>query len=316
MRLFCPPLLDFQAVHSELYQSKQLDVQVLRSDQVHPTVSGNKWFKLKYSILEAQQQGITKIISFGGTYSNHIHALAYAGKELGIETIGYIRGEWSEDNLTLADAQRWGMQLCSVSRQRYREKHTQEFSEYLRQEHGDALIIPEGGTNQWALKGVAELMQQLELQNLSLKGCEEGVPRYLIAACGTGGTLAGLIAAASQDWKILGIPVLKGAAFLKDDINGWLGSGSQSAGCEWELDLQGHYGGYGKVKADHLQEMFAIEQAHNVLLDPVYTAKMWRRFNELVAQDFFPLGSAITLLHSGGLQGRRGFGLEADAEGI
>ena len=294
--------LNSQLLDCDLYRNKNLSVHLIRSDQVHRQVSGNKWFKLKYSLLKAQRQNCQQVISFGGAYSNHIHALAFACNNLALPVIGFIRGQWSEDNQTLQDARRWGMQLKSLSREQYREKSNAEFLAQLSAEYPNSLIIPEGGSSVDALSGVAELMGLIE----------SAVPKIdtLVAACGTGGTLAGLIAAAQHADSILGIPVLKGAGFLRDDINGLLKQAGVAAGCKWHLDLDGHYGGYGKAKAEHLQEMQGIENLHQVQLEPVYTAKMWRRFDELVTDNYFKPGSVIALLHSGGLQGRRGFKLD------
>jgi 1-aminocyclopropane-1-carboxylate deaminase len=291
--------LQYQHLDYSLYRAKSIDVFLVRSDKVHPHVSGNKWFKLKYALQQAKQQNVETLISFGGAYSNHIHALAYAAQQSNIKTIGFIRGQWTTDNQTLQDAQKWGMQLHSLSREAYREKHTQPFLDDLKQKYPNSIIIAEGGSGVLAVKGVADLMQEIEssLPNLDV----------LVAACGTGGTLAGLVAGAQHTQSILGIPVLKGAQFLNQDIEQLLAMSEVSVQCDWQLDLDGHYGGYGKVKAEHVAQMQAIEQRHQVVLEPVYVAKMWRRFDELVSQDYFTPGAKIALLHSGGLQGRRGF---------
>jgi 1-aminocyclopropane-1-carboxylate deaminase len=301
--------LKYQTLDCDLYCEKKLTVHLIRSDQAHLNVSGNKWFKLKYALLAAKQQQIKTIISFGGAYSNHIHALAYAAKALQLPVVGYIRGQWTADNPTLNDAQAWGMQLKSLTREQYREKSTAEFLQKIAIEYPQSMVIPEGGTNQLALQGVNELMAMIEQQLPVLD--------YLVAACGTGGTLAGLISGARRTRSILGIPVLKGAGFLQQDIQALLSdyafeNASDLANKEygqWELDLDGHYGGYGKVKQQHLAAMLVLEGLHKVPLEPIYTAKMWRRFDELVAQDYFKAGSQIALLHSGGLQGRRSFSI-------
>jgi 1-aminocyclopropane-1-carboxylate deaminase len=148
---------------------------------------------------------------------------------------------------------------------------------------------------------VAELMAAIEQQLPYLN--------HLVAACGTGGTLAGLIGSASSTYSILGVPVLKGGGFLEADIKALLRQAAISEKCQWRLDLEGHYGGYGKVKTAHLEAMQRIESEHNVELEPIYTAKMWRRFDELVQADYFTAGDSIALLHSGGVQGRRSFKL-------
>ncbi len=298
--------LQFQQLNHSLYRSKSIDVYLVRSDKVHPQVSGNKWFKLKYALQNAKQQSVQTLISFGGAYSNHIHALAYAAHQLDIQAVGFIRGEWSDDNQTLQDAQNWGMQLHSLSREQYREKSSPAFLGDLKKKFPNSIIISEGGSGPLAVKGVGDLMSDIESKLPDLD--------VLVAACGTGGTLAGLINGAKSTQSILGIPILKGAQFLNQDIEQLLQLSESSVKCHWQLDLEGHYGGYGKVKAEHVQAMQAIEQHHQVVIEPVYVAKMWRRFDELVEQDFFAPGSKIALLHSGGLQGRRGFKALLDLE--
>ncbi|MGB1237083.1 MAG: 1-aminocyclopropane-1-carboxylate deaminase/D-cysteine desulfhydrase, partial [Pseudomonadales bacterium] len=231
---------------------------------------------------------------------NHIHALAYAAHAAQIPCTGFIRGQWRDDNPTLADARRWSMELIALDRARYREKHTPAFIAELEARYPGAVIIPEGGSSAFAVRGAGELMQQISAQS---------EVDYLLCACGTGGTLAGLISAAPDHLKLIGVPVLKGGDFLKTDIQALLHSAGASGTASWSLDLNGHYGGYAKVKAEHIAHMQRIEQRHGLLLDPVYTAKLWRRFDELVEEGAFAPGSRIALLHSGGLQGRRGFGL-------
>ena len=233
--------------------------------------------------------------------ANHIHALAFAANSLGLQSVGFIRGEWTDDNQTLTDAKAWGMQLISLSREEYRLKNDIGFLDELKKQFPQALWIPEGGSNSAALQGVTELMGLIEQQLPDLD--------VLVAACGTGGTLAGLIAGANSTSAILGVPVLKGAAFLKKDIEQLLADADLSPGCAWGLDLDGHYGGYGKVKAEQKEHMRQLEAQYEILLEPVYTAKMWRRFDELVASGHFAKGTKVALLHSGGLQGRRGFNL-------
>jgi 1-aminocyclopropane-1-carboxylate deaminase len=293
--------INCQLLSSDLYCAKGLQVYLVRSDESHVQVSGNKWYKLKYSLIEAKALGCKHIVSFGGAYSNHIHALAYAAASLGISVTAYIRGQWSEDNQTLRDAKKWGMQLIPLTRAEYREKTSSEFLKEIYARFPNCLIIPEGGSNKNALRGVAELTTSIENELPSLD--------YLITACGTGGTLAGLISGAVSTNTLLGIPVLKGAGFIRNDVQALLDVSGIASAVNWQLDLDGHYGGYGKVKTDHLKIMTELEQHHDVVLEPVYVAKMWRRFDELVAADYFVAGMRIAMLHSGGLQGRRGFNL-------
>ena len=291
-----PAPLVIQPLVLPVFTEKQLSVFVIRTDLVHPQISGNKWYKLKYNLREAQRQGAPRIISFGGAYSNHIHALAYSAKVLGIASVGVIRGE-EVDNPTLADARNWGMQLRFVDRASYRQRYSPSWLAALKQEIGPGFIIPEGGSNAFALQGVAELVPDACGQIPSLD--------YLLCACGTGGTLAGLISAAPGSIKVEGYPVLKGAGFLYTDIQALLDSASVDVRCEWVLDQNAHYGGYGKINAEHRAKWKELEQECQIPLDPVYTSKMLRRFIEKVHQNAYPAGATIALIHTGGLQGRR-----------
>lgn len=291
-----PAPLVIQPLMLPVLTEKQLKVFIVRTDLTHSQISGNKWYKLKHNLRAAQRQGATRIISFGGAYSNHIHALAYSAKAFGIPAVGVIRGERVE-NSTLADARSWGMQLHFVDRASYRQRHSTSWLAALQDDIGSGFIIPEGGSNELALKGVAELIPDI---------CEQ-IPSvdYLLCACGTGGTLAGLISAAPGRIKVEGYPVLKGAEFLNTDIQALLDSAHADVRCTWILDMDAHYGGYGKINAEHRSQWLALEQECNLPLDPVYTSKMLRRFIEKVQSGAYPAGSTLALMHTGGLQGRR-----------
>lgn len=288
--------LVIQPLNLSIFAEKQLKVFVIRTDLTHPHISGNKWYKLKYNLRAAQRQGATRIISFGGAYSNHIHALAYSANAFGIPSVGVIRGE-NVENPTLSDARRWGMQLHFVDRASYRQRHSASWLAVLQREIGPGFIIPEGGSNALAIQGVSELMPDICGQIPSLD--------YLLCACGTGGTLAGLISTAPQRIKIEGYPVLKGADFLYADIQALLDSAAVDVQCSWSLDKDAHYGGYGKINAEHRARWLMLEEECKMLLDPVYTSKMLRRFIEKVQQNAYPAGSTVALMHTGGLQGRR-----------
>ncbi len=279
-----------------LFVEKKLKVLIVRADLVHPLISGNKWFKLKYNLLSASKQGYPRVISFGGAYSNHIHALAWSAQQLGLSSVGVIRGE-EVSNPMLVDAQKWGMRLHFVDRANYRKRHDPEWHDQLKQDVGSGLIIPEGGSNALAVRGVAELMRGILTQRPSLD--------YLLCACGTGGTLAGLISAAPANVTLEGFPVLKGAGFLQDDVLKLLKVAGVDTHCSWSLDLDAHYGGYGKIRKDHKEHWLAMEEQFQILFDPVYTSKLLRRFLEKVEQDVYPAGATVALLHTGGVQGRR-----------
>lgn len=290
------PCLPIEELRHPLFDEKQLRVSVVRVDQIHPQISGNKWFKLKYNLKAVVEQGAKRVISFGGAYSNHLHALAYACHRLGLASTGVVRGE-PVDNPMLTDAKAWGMQIHFVDRASYRLRSVPEWISELQETLGAGAVLPEGGSNALAVKGVGELMRQINRQEPALD--------YLLCACGTGGTLAGLVSHASGV-IVQGVPVLKKGAFIRDEVQSLLDeSPSSEEGGDWQLDLEGHYGGYGKIKPDHVLAMRALEDQFSLPLDPVYTAKLFRRFMEKVQTGEYPLGSKIALLHTGGLQGSR-----------
>jgi 1-aminocyclopropane-1-carboxylate deaminase len=211
----------------------KISLTVKREDLLHPHISGNKFRKLKYNILEARQQGKTSLLTFGGAFSNHIAATAAAGKEYGFTTIGIIRGEELVnkigDNPTLAFAQSCGMVLKFVTRDEYRLKTDPQFVEELQEEFGDFYLVPEGGTNALAVKGCEEILT-----------AEDEQFTHICCAVGTGGTLSGLINSAKPNQQVLGFPALKGEGLL-DDICKFAPKGN------WQLVNDYHFGGYGKV---------------------------------------------------------------------
>jgi len=294
-----PVTLPVTRLESSLYRRMGLDVRVLRLDQIGGGISGNKWYKLQHNLLAAQQQGAQQVLSFGGAWSNHIHALACAGHRFGLQTVGIIRGEPENiSNPMLQDAVRWGMQLQFVSRAEYRHRHDTDYLQQLQQQWPGALIVPEGGSNPLALKGLAGLVKQIQAQQLQ--------PDYLVTACGTGGTLAGLIAAAPQHWRVIGIAALKGAGFLYQDVQQLLDTANAQPQASWAIDLQGHCRGYARTTPELLAFMAEFEQQHQLSLEHVYTGKMLYRLEQLIEQGIFQPGSRILALHTGGLQGRRG----------
>ncbi|WP_286238175.1 1-aminocyclopropane-1-carboxylate deaminase/D-cysteine desulfhydrase [Neptuniibacter halophilus] len=292
----CPrvPLQHLQ--HPVLLQAG-VSVALLRLDQTDAVVSGNKWYKLKYNLEWACEQGFRRVLSFGGAYSNHIHALADAGRAMGLETIGMIRGEPAyAANPTLRDAAQWGMQLHFVSRDEYRRRHDRAYIEELAERFPDACIVPEGGSNALAVKGAMEIVTPDLLDSVR--------PDQIVLACGTGGTLAG-VALSCPQVEVLGIPVLKNAGFLRQDIADLMAQVTPQPAGNWRLDLEGHGGGYARTSAELLQFIRETERLCAVPLDQVYTGKMLMRLFQLIGQGVYPRGSRILAVHTGGLQGRR-----------
>ncbi|WP_157938170.1 1-aminocyclopropane-1-carboxylate deaminase/D-cysteine desulfhydrase, partial [Acinetobacter junii] len=229
-----------------------VQLTVKRLDLIHPQISGNKFFKLKYNLLEAKQQNLNQVLTFGGAYSNHIAATAYAAHYFGFQSIGIIRGEELAKqalNSTLQTAQDFGMQLHFVSRAEYRRRHEIEYLQQLKQRYPNTLIIPEGGTNDLAIQGTKEILSADDRENYDLICC----------AVGTGGTIAGIIESSSAQQHILGFSALKGD-FLKHDIQQWTNK------TNWSLTDEYCCGGYAKTNFELLQFMQQFEQQYAVPL--------------------------------------------------
>ncbi len=283
-----------QQLSSPLLEKKQIKLYVKRDDLIHPLLSGNKWRKLKYNLLEAEKLQKKKILTFGGAYSNHIHATAAAGKLFGFDTVGIIRGESYEPlNPTLSFAKEQGMLLDYLNRKTYRLKNTPEVISRLKEKYGDFYLVPEGGSNQMALPGCAEIINELNEQL-------EGKFDYICTACGSGGTLAGLISSAEKQ-KMLGFAVLKGADFLNEDVTSLLGNTSPP---NWQINLNYHFGGYAKKDQQLSNFCRDFENSHNIFIEPTYTGKMFFGLFDLIKKDFFIKNSTIVALHTGGLQGK------------
>ncbi|RKR15363.1 1-aminocyclopropane-1-carboxylate deaminase [Maribacter vaceletii] len=281
-----------QKVNHPLLIEKQISLYIKREDLIHPLISGNKYRKLKYNILAAKEAKQDTLLTFGGAYSNHIAATAYAGMQEGLKTIGIIRGEELQDkwqnNATLLLAKEHGMHFKFVSREAYRFKETPEFINELKKEFKDFYLLPEGGSNSLAIKGCEEI--------LSSKDSEFNV---ITTAVGTGGTISGIINASNKEQKVIGFPALKGN-FLQEDIRKF------ASKINWELQNKYHFGGYGKVSPELIQFINAFKKETNILLDPIYTGKMVYGLLEMIKEDNFKPGTKILAIHTGGLQGIKG----------
>jgi len=258
----------------------------------HPFISGNKYRKLKYNLLEAKQLNKLVLLTFGGAYSNHIAAVAAAGHEFGFQTIGVIRGEELEnkieENPTLIFARKHGMQFHFISRSAYREKATETFIEDLKSKFGDFYLIPEGGTNVLAVRGCEEILTETDISF-----------DYVCCPVGTGGTISGLINSSFPHQKILGFPALKGD-FLQEEISKFANNSN------WELITDYHFGGYAKINAALISFINEFKERYNIPLDPIYTGKMMFGVFDLMRQNYFPENSKILAIHTGGLQGIKG----------
>jgi 1-aminocyclopropane-1-carboxylate deaminase len=266
---------------------------IKRDDLIHPTVSGNKWRKLKYNLLEAKQQGATTILTFGGAFSNHLYATAAAGAYLNLKTIGIVRGEDPGElkSSTLKFCEQQGMTLHFVSREEYKLRNSQDYIDQLGVKLGNPFVIPEGGTSEWALKGVEEMTYEVD-QQLTQK------PDYYAVAAGTGGTAAGIL---SSGANVLAFSALKGGEFLRQDILNLIGTGHSNG--KLDLFTNYHFKGYAKHTPELLDFIRWFKEQHAIQLEQVYTGKMLFGLYDLMKNGYLKKGTTIVAVHTGGLQG-------------
>lgn len=280
-------------IHDDKLHQQQLKLYIKRDDLLHPIVSGNKWRKLKYILDHALKLGASTLISMGGAYSNHLHALAFVGKSLGMKTIGYVRGEPPKPlNPTLIDLLDWGMELRFVCRSEYRQLRQCQQYNGLPDQLPDQYWIPEGGASDLALQGVSEIVDEIEIKF-----------DHLLVACGTATTLAGLLGKAPASSQVSGVAALKGAGFLNDEVKRLLHN--RTIPCQWRILLDYHFGGFAKSTMALQQFMQQFEARHAVPLEPVYTGKLLYALFDRLDKGYFNPGQTIIVLHTGGLQGAR-----------
>ncbi|MDG4651925.1 1-aminocyclopropane-1-carboxylate deaminase/D-cysteine desulfhydrase [Chryseobacterium arthrosphaerae] len=278
----------------EILIHKNIRVFIKREDLIHPQISGNKYWKLFYNVNHYLEKDPEKpyIITFGGAFSNHIAAVSAVGSRAGIPTLGIIRGEelqhkW-RDNPTLLFAKRNGMNLKFVTREEYR--HKEKLTEFLQQEFPEALVVPEGGTNEEAVAGVKMML------NEQTKDFD-----YLCTAVGTGGTVAGISKFCEDNQKVIGFKAVHDAS-LENKI--------------FELTLKRNFdlidscfGGYGKISDENIRFINDFKEKYDIPLEPVYTGKMMQKVFEMIDEGFFPENSKVLCFHTGGLQGIEGANL-------
>ncbi|HWB62523.1 MAG TPA: pyridoxal-phosphate dependent enzyme [Chitinophagales bacterium] len=286
-----------QEITDSLLTEKGVRLFIKRDDLIHPEIQGNKWRKLKYNLLEARMNGINTLLTFGGPFSNHIYALAAAAKLFHFKAIGIIRGEEPEVlSPTLQYAAGCGMDLHYMDRESYRQKDEPANLESLRVQIGNFYLVPEGGTNNFALEGVAEIIEETGT------GFD-----YICTACGTGGTLAGLVAALKGDKKAIGFSSLKGEDTLTAKVNGLVEEFAGKRYNNFSVNFDYNFGGYAKVNPALIDFIKGFKQKYDIQLEPVYTGKMFYGIFDLIRKDYFPEGAAIMAVHTGGLQGLKGF---------
>ena len=282
--------------------SRGVRLLLWRDDLLHPDLPGNKARKLKYNLQAARAAGHTRLLTFGGAYSNHLAAVAAAGRLYGFDTVGLVRGEEHAPlNPTLARCVADGMALHYLDRATYRRRAEPDFLIEIQTQFGPAYLLPEGGTNPLALRGVAELIGELrQYTNFDA----------VAVAAGTGGTLAGLtlgLAEASHPARAVGVAALKGADFLRADIDALTLAAAGRVLPNYELHTGYHFGGYAKLPAELRVFIRQFEADYGVLLDPIYTGKLLAGLLDLIEKNHFAPGSTVVAVHTGGLQAWAGF---------
>lgn len=259
---------------------------------LHKFVSGNKYRKLKYNLVEAKNTKHDTLLTFGGAFSNHIAATAAAGNAMGFQTIGIIRGDELaakiSSNPTLRFAKQNGMIFKFVSREAFRNKHSEVFINELKEEFGPFYLIPEGGTNALAVKGCEEILTN-----------DDAEFDFICCSVGTGGTISGLINCSKPGQQVLGFPALKGD-FLKEEISKFVTKSN------WQFVTDYHFGGYAKINRELISFINEFKSQYNIPLDPVYTGKLVFGVFDLLKKGYFPKDAKILIIHTGGLQGIEG----------
>ena len=281
-----------EELEDELFRQKQVSLSVLRLDTLHPVVSGNKLFKLHYFLSAAISSGHLPVVTFGGAFSNHLVATAFACREAGLHCTGIVRGERPEQlSHTMQYCLSYGMELCFVSRAMYDEKDQPAYLSSLKKKLGECLIIPEGGYHPLGASGAARILELYDTTGYS----------HICTAVGTTTTLAGLLIGSREGQQIIGIPVLKGLKDIGDRIH-YL-QGYPETGKQPEIQDQYHFGGYAKKTFELLHFMNSCWVRFRLPLDFVYTGKMFYGIMDGIRNDHYPPGSRILCLHTGGLQG-------------
>ena len=275
-------------------------VSLLRLDQIGGLAPGNKHFKLMGNLAEARRLGVNRLVSFGGAWSNHLHALAAVGSEQGMQTVGIVRGD---DNVVetsmLAEARGWGMEIVKVSRTEYRRRFDEHYLGDIRSRFAPCLLIPEGGANAEGVRGCMAIADLIVAAAPSV--------RRLAVSVGTGTTLAGLVAALGSGYDITGISALKGATDLEQRVADVLTSLNVESSADWRITHDGHCGGFARTNAGLRAFMLEFERVQGIALEPVYTGKMLYAIHRRLASEEGCQNGGLLAIHTGGLQGRRGY---------
>jgi len=293
-----------QKLDDDIFIANGIEVLVKRDDLIHPEISGNKWRKLKYNLINAQKQGIRKIVTFGGAYSNHIYATAAAGKYFGFETVGIIRGNELNENSseTLSFASKCGMKLHFVTRTEYREFRNSPQSLPMVGASNNSISIPEGGTTPLALAGVGEMVKEI-IEQLG------AAPDYIFCPVGTAGTISGIVANTNSKTKVIGVCVLKNGQYLLKQIYHLMKAASienvgrvlNPANVNFEILWNEHQGGYAKKTPELIYFVSKFNAEHDFEIEPIYSGKMFFAFYNHFSAMIEP-NSKVVLIHTGGLR--------------
>ena len=280
--------LEFNELNGALFTEKKVSVSVARLDKIHPVVSGNKLFKLHYFLEKALKDENKALLTFGGAYSNHLAATAFACMETGIRSIGIVRGERSATlSHTLKQCEADGMELHFISRADYSKKDSADLSKEL---HEDCIIVPEGGYHPLGAMGAALIADKIKYKTAT----------HVCTAIGTATTAAGLLMNLPADVKVIGIPVLKELNDVTERISFLTGNKQYN---NFECFNEYHFGGYAKKTNELIQFMNDLYSENGIPTDFVYTAKMMFGVIDKIKAGYFAEGSRIICLHTGGLQG-------------
>lgn len=280
-----------QTLNDTLFADSGITVDALRLDLIHPQVSGNKWFKLKYPLISALSTGKKGMLSFGGAYSNHLVAMAFACRENGLESMAIIRGDDPQmSNPSLQQMREYGMKLVFVPREAYR--HKEKLTGQYLEKNPEYYYVPEGGQSEDGIKGASEILQP-------------GHNEYtdIICAVGTGTTIAGIVNASATPQKITGICSLKIPDKSENALLNFIKTNTVRNNFRLLSDY--HFGGYARKNDLLITFMNELYLKENIPTDFVYTGKLFFAVYDLARKKYFAEGSKVLIIHSGGLQGNR-----------
>lgn len=280
-----------QALNSNWFSAPFKKLDILRLDLLHPVISGNKWFKLRYNLDFAVHNGFKSVLTFGGGYSNHLIATAAAARFSGLKSIGMVRGDYSgkHKTRTLKDCEDYGMEIHYLNRDLYRQKSEPEFLKSISDKFSKPFIIPEGGAGEQGIKGAGEIARLIPA----------GYTHVCVSA-GTGTTLAGLAGTLPENSSLLGFVPMKNGRYLKETVLKYLRAGTEKR-IHW-FD-RWHFGGFGKYDKTLIAFMNEFYYQHQIPLDVIYTSKMMYGIRDLISEEFFGNNASVLCIHTGGLQG-------------